>query len=183
MNQLDTKRMLIRPYLPSDADRVWLVLRRKEIYDTTYAIPRNYPRERVDWWIQFVENARKNRTSYEFGMFDKHTGAYLGNCGIINIQQAMRSGAITYFVNPDLWNLGYATEASSAMLAFAFNELDLYRVSGRCMTKNTASRRVMEKLGFLYEGTGRCELLKDGMFYDVDHLALLKNEWAGFLGL
>ena len=34
------------------------------------------------------------------------------------------------------------------MLAFAFNELDLYRVSGRCMTKNTASCRVMEKLGF-----------------------------------
>ena len=43
MNQLDTKRMLIRPYLPSDADRVWLVLRRKEIYDTTYAIPEIIP--------------------------------------------------------------------------------------------------------------------------------------------
>ena len=72
MNQIETARILIRPYRPSDADSVWQVLRRKEIYDTTYAIPRNYPRERVDWWIQFVESARKNRTSYEFGMFDKH---------------------------------------------------------------------------------------------------------------
>ena len=85
MNQIETARILIRPYRPSDADSVWQVLRRKEIYDTTYAIPRNYPRERVDWWIQFVESARKNRTSYEFGMFDKHTGAYLGNCGVINV--------------------------------------------------------------------------------------------------
>ena len=83
MNQIETARILIRPYRPSDADSVWQVLRRKEIYDTTYAIPRNYPRERVDWWIQFVESSRKNRTSYEFGMFDKHTGAYLGNCGVI----------------------------------------------------------------------------------------------------
>ena len=54
MNQIETARILIRPYRPSDADSVWQVLRRKEIYDTTYAIPRNYPRERVDWWIQFV---------------------------------------------------------------------------------------------------------------------------------
>ena len=146
MNQIETARILIRPYRPSDADSVWQVLRRKEIYDTTYAIPRNYPRERVDWWIQFVESARKNRTSYEFGMFDKHTGA------------------------------------CSAMLAFAFNELGLCRVSGRCMAKNGASRKVMEKLGFLYEGTGRRELLKDGVFYDVDHLAILKEEWAGYLG-
>ena len=182
MNQIETARILIRPYRPSDADSVWQVLRRKEIYDTTYAIPRNYPRERVDWWIQFVESARKNRTSYEFGMFDKHTGAYLGNCGVINVQPALRSGAISYFVNPDCWNLGYATEACSAMLAFAFNELGLCRVSGRCMAKNGASRKVMEKLGFLYEGTGRRELLKDGDFYAVDHLAILKEEWAGYLG-
>lgn len=183
MNQMETARMLIRPYRPSDADSVWLVLRRKEIYDTTYAIPRNYPRDQVDWWIQFVENARKKRTSYEFGMFDKHTGVYLGNCGIINVQHPLRSGVISYFVNPDYWNLGYATEACSAMLAFAFNQLCLYRISGRCMTKNKASRRVMEKLGFLYEGTGRCELLKDGAFYDVDHLAILREEWNGYLGL
>ena len=115
-------------------------------------------------------------------MFDKHTGAYLGNCGVINVQPALRSGAISYFVNPDCWNLGYATEACSAMLAFAFNELGLCRVSGRCMAKNGASRKVMEKLGFLYEGTGKRELLKDGVFYDVDHLAILKEEWAGYLG-
>ncbi len=91
-----------------------------------------------------MESARKNRTSYEFGMFDKHTGAYLGNCGVINVQPALRSGAISYFVNPDCWNLGYATEACSAMLAFAFNELGLCRVSGRCMAKK---RRFPEGYG------------------------------------
>lgn len=182
MNQLETKRMLIRPYLPSDANDVWLVLRRKEIYDTTYAIPRNYPRERADWWIQFVENARKNHSSLEYGMFDKSTGHYLGNCGIINIQQAMRAGALTFLVNPDFWNLGYATEASAAMLALAFGELDLFRVSGRCMSKNLASRRVMEKLGLVYEGTGRSELLKDGVFYDLDHFSILRTEWDQLFG-
>ena len=164
MNQIETARILIRPYRPSDADSVWQVLRRKEIYDTTYAIPRNYPRERVDWWIQFVESARKNRTSYEFGMFDKHTGAYLGNCGVINVQPALRSGAISYFVNPDCWNLATPQRPVppcwpllSTSWAFAGSQAGVWR-------KNGASRKVMEKLGFLYEGTGRRELLKDGVF-------------------
>ena len=182
MTQLETQRMILRPYLPSDGDSVWLVLRRKEIYDTTYAIPRNYPRAHVDWWFQFIESCRKNRTAFEFGMFEKQTGVYLGNCGIINCQHAMRSGAVSYFVNPDYWNLGYATEGAAAMLALAFRELHLYRVSGRCMTRNPASRRVMEKLGFQYEGTGRCEMIKDDMFCDIDHLSILFDEWYKSFG-
>ena len=51
-----TARFLIRPYKPSDADAVWEVVSQKEIYDTTCAIPHPYPRERVDWWIQFLKN-------------------------------------------------------------------------------------------------------------------------------
>ena len=62
------------------------------------------------------------------------------------------------------------------MLAFAFNELGLCRVSGRCMAKNGASRKVMEKLGFLYEGTGRRELLKDGVFLRCGPLSYFKRK-------
>lgn len=40
----ETPRLLIRPYRLEDGDAVWRVVRRPEIYATTYAIPRNYPR-------------------------------------------------------------------------------------------------------------------------------------------
>ena len=173
----ETKRLIIRPYETDDVDAVWQVVRREEIYTTTYAIPKDYTRERVEWWISFVENCRKNGTSLEFGMFDKKSGRYIGNCGLINIKKQHKSADICYFIDPDLFSMGYATEGAEAMLSLAFYVLTLNRVGGVCMTINPASRRVMEKLGFLYEGTGRSELLKDGTFYDLDHLSILRDEF------
>ena len=46
------------------------------------------------------------------------------------------------------------------------------------MTKNPASRKVMEKIGMTYEGTLRKDLLKDGIYYDLDRLSILKEEYS-----
>lgn len=175
-NEFYTNRLVIRKYKPCDLEAVWRVLNTEGIYNTTYSIPRNYPKERVIWWFNYLLDQIKQGESYEFGMFDNITGEYIGNCGIIDVRKYLYAGAITYFVNPDKWNKGYATEAGEAMLDFAFNDLDLVRVYGTCMSKNPASRRVMEKLGFEYEGTAKCELFKDGEFIDVDHLSLINYE-------
>lgn len=176
-NYIETPRLLLRTYVPQDGDAVWAVLSRREIYATTYAIPKDYPRPQVDWWFRFLSSARRNKTGFEFGIFDKLTNTYVGNCGIINVQNSLHCGAISYFVNPDLWGKGYATEAGKAIVSFAFSSLRLHRISGRCLSTNPASRRVMEKLGFIYEGTGRDEIYKDGLFLNVDHLALLQNDF------
>ena len=45
------------------------------------------------------------------------------------------------------------------------------------MSINYASRRIMEKIGMKFEGTLREDLLKDGVYYDMDHLSILKNEY------
>lgn len=174
--QFETARTIIRPHQLSDADAAYEVLRHPLVYRTTYAIPKDFPRARVNWWISFQQSARKNKTGFEFGVFEKSTGRYLGSCGIINVRRDLQSGVITYFIHPDFWGRGFATEAGACMLSFAFQSLSLMRVSGTCMSMNPASRRVMEKLGFFYEGTARCELMKDGVFIDVDHLALLRTD-------
>lgn len=173
----ETERLIIRRYLNSDIDAFWNVVKKYEIYKTTYAIPKYYPRERVKWWFSYQKNEFKNGTAFEYGMFDKYSGKYIGNCGIINIRKNLFSGAITYFVDPEFWNNGYATEATKEMLHLAFDILLLMRVSGTCMSNNEASKKVMEKLGFVYEGTGRAELYKDGKFLDVDHLAIIRDDF------
>lgn len=181
---LHTPRLLLRPYRTDDGNAVHQVIRRKEIFATTYAIPRNYPRSRVDWWFAMLDNQRRNGTGCEYGVFCNRTGRYIGNCGLINIQrgqgaaeQRFFSAAISYFIDPDLWGKGYATESAAAVLDLAFGQLHMHRITGRCMSINPASRRVMEKLGMRYEGTGRDELCKDGVYYDVDHLSILQDEY------
>lgn len=172
-----TPRLLLRQYARGDGDAVWQVIRRPEIYATTAYIPQTYPRPRVDWWFGMISSAIRNRTGYELGMFDRKTGQYIGNVGIINVRREMHSASVAYFVDPKKWGQGYATEGCNAMLRFAFEELGLFRVAGTCMAHNPASRRVMEKLGFSFEGVARAELFKDGRYIDVVHMAILLDEW------
>lgn len=179
---IETERTLIRPYTKDKLDSVWHVISHPKIYPTTYAIPRNYPKNRVSWWFQCIENNYKYGTSYEFGIFDKRTDEYIGNCGIINILAAHKSGMITYFIDPEKWNLGYATEATHAMLGFAFNILALNRVGGTCMAINPASAKVMQKAGMTAEGIARQEIYKDGIYYDIMHFSVLKSEYTALTG-
>lgn len=175
--KITTERLLIRPYSLKDTDAVWRVISHPKIYPTTYAIPRDYPRKRVIWWFQCIENNMRSGAAYEFGMFDKSSGEYIGNCGIINIMAAHKSGMITYFTDPEKWNSGYATEAAAAMLRFGFDILSLNRIGGTCMSINPASALVMQKIGMTLEGTARQELLKDGIYYDIQHFAILRSEF------
>ena len=172
-----TERLIIREYEDSDADSIVRIVNNEGIYHTTYAIPRDYSKKRAKWWIKYLRSNAKNRTGYEFGMFIKESGEYIGNIGIVNISSAHNRGDITYFINPELWGQGFATEGGRAMLKLAFESLRLNRLAGCCMSCNGASRRVMEKLGLKYEGTARSELLKDGVYYDIDRLGMLSQDY------
>jgi RimJ/RimL family protein N-acetyltransferase len=80
-------------------------------------------------------------------------------------------------LSPEHWNLGYATEATRAMLAFGFEQLGLHRISASTMSANTGAWRVLEKLGMKREGELReTTLLADGWANSVIY-GLLEHEW------
>ena len=63
-------------------------------------------------------------------------------------------------------NRGYMTEALRCVIDFAFNRLRLHRIEANIMPRNHASRRVVEKLGFHYEGLARQYLQINGRWED-----------------
>ena len=63
---------------------------------------------------------------------------------------------IGYFLKRSAWGHGYATEAASRVLQYAFEESPLTEVVATFEPRNAASRRVLEKLGFTNHGTRRC---------------------------
>ncbi len=168
---------MIREYKKCDIDDIARVASQPEIYATTYAIPRQYPISRAEWWIKFVKNNIKNKTAFEFGIFLKDSNIYLGNVGLINVSLTHNRADIAYYIDTAYRNMGYTTEAADAMLRYGFEGLGLKRIGGMCMSINPASRRVMEKLGMKFEGTARAELLKDNKYYDIDHLSILDFEY------
>ena len=72
---------------------------------------------------------------------------------------------------------GHATEAARALLQWAVATLDLNRVQAETDTRNRASARVLEKLGFVREGTLREDCIVDGDVSDSWVYGLLRRDW------
>jgi ribosomal-protein-alanine N-acetyltransferase len=63
-----------------------------------------------------------------------------------------RTAELGYAIRHDRWERSYATEVSAVVLEYGFTTLGLHRVQAACGPDNTASQRVMAKLGFRHEG-------------------------------
>jgi len=176
-DRLNGRTLYLRPYKTSDAQALSDMTARDEIYCTTYNIQREFDPEHARWWIKFNANCRRTGTSYEFGIFEKSTDRLVGNIGIVNVNSRCRHATLAYYVHPDFWNKGIATEAGKIILDYAFGILEMNRVGAVCMVDNHASRRVLDKLGFEFEGIARQEIMKDGIYYDVAHYGLLSEDY------
>ena len=71
------------------------------------------------------------------------------------------------------------TEAAKRTIEFAFNDLNLNRVNVFASTKNKASNKVIQKLGFVFEGIKRQSMRSKatGLPYDTNTYGLLKEDW------
>jgi len=73
--------------------------------------------------------------------------------------------------------MGYATEAARRMITFGFDDLGLHRISAECDPGNTASVRLMERLGMRREGHLREIIVVKGVWCDRYVYAVLAHEW------
>lgn len=104
-------------------------------------------------------------------------GAFIGWCTLNSWNPAFRSASLGYCYDDAAWGRGCATEAARALLDWAFDTLELNRVQAEADTRNTASARVLEKLGFLREGTLREDCVVNGDVSDSWVYGLLRREW------
>ncbi len=72
---------------------------------------------------------------------------------------------------------GYGSETMKLMLRFAFNELNLYRLSAMIGEDNPGALRFFMRHGFMEEVRRRKALLRDGQAWDMIHLGILRDEW------
>lgn len=84
-----------------------------------------------------------------------------------------RLGEVWYKIHPNYWNQGIATEVLTKMIDVGFHELNLHRTQAGCAVENTASIRVLEKVGIFKEGRRRQILpLKSGWSDNFEYAIL-----------
>lgn len=104
-------------------------------------------------------------------------GAYVGNVQIHSIDRKNGSFAFSFYILKQHRCKGYATKALRKIITYAFDELRLYRCESSYNDGNDASKRVMEKLGLLYEGVKKDATFYDGKYVDVVYMGITADEW------
>lgn len=77
----------------------------------------------------------------------------------------------------EYWGAGYGTDAMRIILRYAFDDLGLHRVTLNVFEYNLRGLRSYEKCGFKIEGRERQWLWRDGQFYDLVYMGILKEDW------
>ncbi len=128
--------------------------------------------EYVAWWIK----TRERKVGFYYAIEDAASARFLGSCGISDVSGEHRHGMLGYWVRTSATRRGVATAAARLVVAAAFEDLDLLRVSVGVPITNIASHRVAEKLGATREGVLRQELVLPGGPSDVVLYSILAGE-------
>ena len=153
---LETEKILLRPLKVSDAE----VIYKNWTTDPDVAqFMRWSVHESVDETIAWLTKVEANISSekvYEWGFVLKETNELFGSGGIY-YNDDFNMFELGYNIMKRYWGLGLTTEASKAIIDFAVKELKETQFLGRYVKGNDASRRVLEKLGFVYQKNGKSE--------------------------
>lgn len=94
------------------------------------------------------------------------TGELVGAISLLNISRRDFRAELGFWVGVQHWSMGYCTEAASGLIQHGHRTHGLSKSVGRCLAWNTASARVMEKLGMHREGHLARQVFREGRFED-----------------
>jgi len=174
---INTKRLRLKPHTGDDAPELQRLIGDRDIASTTTNIPHPYEDGMAEQWIQRRRERFKMGESVQFAIVHREQDFLIGGIGLVIDKQNERA-ELGYWIGEPYWNQGFCTEAGRAILRYGFEILGLNRIHARCMTRNPASGRVMQKIGMKYEGCLRQDVKKWGKFEDMEIYGVLKDEYA-----
>ncbi len=170
-----TERLLLWPFVLTDAPDVRRLAGDRDIAATTLRIPHPYPEGVAEAWIGSLEANERDAGNFVFAVTLRAGGTLIGAVGL-EVAAEHQHAELGYWIGKPFWNNGYASEAAAAVVRFGFHTLQLHRIFAHHMTDNPASGRVLVKIGMTYEGTMRQHIHKWGQFKDVAFYGMLRQE-------
>lgn len=127
--------------------------------------------------VERYDADRNAGTGYPFFVMRARDNVLLGACNLNNVRRGvLQSADIGYWIGSPYVRQGYTRAAVRRVLSFAFDELRLHRVEAACQPANTASRTLLEQVGFTHEGLSRAYLNIAGEWRDHERYAILATD-------
>jgi [ribosomal protein S5]-alanine N-acetyltransferase len=168
-------RLVLRDFVTADEAAVHAFTSDAEVTRFTDWGP-NEPQDTHDFIASAVAQTHDvPRREFNLAAVHGESGRLIGSVAIGVTNEEHRRGELGYVFHPDFWSQGFAAEAARLLLNFGFRHLQLRRITATCHPENTASARVLEKIGMQHEGTLRSHLLVRGTWRDSLLYAAINN--------
>ena len=165
----------IRKWKLSDAKDLAAALSNKKVQDNLRdGLPYPYTEQDGKEFISAMLSADESET---FAFAITVDNMVIGSIGIFRQGNIHRQTAeLGYYIAEEYWGKGIMTEAVKQICEYVFAKSDIIRIYAEPFAYNIASCRVLEKVGFQYEGTLRSNAVKNGKVIDMEMYSLLKEE-------
>ena len=174
--RLETPRLVLRPFRHGDAAGLFAMYSDPEVF-------RHIPigdwkhidesHQRIARDINMMAEGNYIRLAVE----RREDARVIGEVLLFNLVPDSKRAELGYALARSAWGSGYAAEALPPLVHFGFGPMGLNRIEAVIDPRNTASARVLEKLGFAHEGTQRERYIVRGATSDGGLYGLLRREW------
>ena len=148
---LESKRLLFRSHEAADLDAFCAMEADAEVRRYVGGAPRTREAAEQRFWERAMHPVEGRLAIWATVL--KEDGRYVGRCGLYPNMRGERKIAgeavLAFYIARQFWGQGFASEAGRAFVEFGFDELKLERIVSAVQVENTASVRVLEKLGFV----------------------------------
>ncbi|SDN67019.1 GNAT family N-acetyltransferase [Bacillus sp. OK048] len=173
--KLQTERLTLQPFKKEDASRIKDLANNKELA-SILGLPHPYELEYAEDWIAVQPEQIEKGVEYPLTIVSNELNEIIGTI-TIRIDNSNNKGELGYWIGKDYWGNGFATEAVHKIIEFGFTQLNLNKIWASAISRNKASKIVLEKAGLQKEGTLRQNRLLKNMYEDVDVYGLLQIEY------
>ena len=188
MTVLKGRRVALRPLVPGDFGQFAEVRNRNGEWLTKWEPARVVgapdPACSYDAFVARCSMRQRERqlgTGYGFGIFVE--GVFAGEINVNSVQRGpFQNAYVGYWIDEKYAGNSYVPEAVVVVCRYAFEDLHLHRLQIAIIPRNTASRRVVEKLGLRDEGIAQRYLQINGRWEDHVRYALTVEEWTARAG-
>jgi RimJ/RimL family protein N-acetyltransferase len=170
---LETKRLRLRRFELGDAEAITAIANNWDVARMLGRMPYPYVIDHARDFLSRIATDTESKTDFVFAFTTG--GPVMGAIGL----HLRDTGAfeLGYWLGEPYWGKGYATEAAARMVKFAFTDLDTDRLTAGHFFDNSASGRVLSKVGFRYVGDGFRECLARGGKVLCHEMEQLRPDW------
>lgn len=165
----------LRAWRREDAKDLAEALNNKKVLDNLRdGLPYPYTIEDAEAFILDMSQADPNKT-FAFAIIAE--GKVVGSIGVFRRENIHnRTAELGYYVGEPYWGRGIGTDAVRLLCRCIFQETDILRIFAEPFSQNKGSRRILEKNGFVLEGTLRKNAVKNNRVMDMSLYALIREE-------